>query len=246
MADGARNPDQAMENSSRFDLNEAIRSWRATLEVSPALRAETVDELESHLRDSAAALEAGGLSAEEAFLIACRRLGTSAALEREFGKVNTGQVWLNRAVWMVAGSVVIGALWSVVSAITNGLTVLGGVWAVPGHVLGAASSLVSPLLLLGILCWLWRAMRREGGRLSRLGTWLQAHPVWTGLVFGLGLLILGVAAGAVQVLAVRTLSASTLGIVAQWRTVLGGLVPILLWPALLAWLLSRAAHRQSA
>jgi hypothetical protein len=61
-----------MENQTEFDLNRAIQQWRAGLADSPAFRAENLDELESHLHDSIRALEAHGLSVEEAFLIATK------------------------------------------------------------------------------------------------------------------------------------------------------------------------------
>jgi hypothetical protein len=92
-----------METATQFDLNAAIQNWRETLSQSPGIRAENVGELESHLRDSIATLHAKGLSAEESFLIATRRLGSAPALQSEFAKVNTKEVWLDRLLWMVVG-----------------------------------------------------------------------------------------------------------------------------------------------
>ena len=76
-----------MENRTPFDLNEAIRRWQQNLGASPALSADNVEELASHLRASVQKLQADGLSEEEAFQAATRRLGERGALEREFGKV---------------------------------------------------------------------------------------------------------------------------------------------------------------
>lgn len=92
-----------MEKRAPFDLNDAIRHWRMNLQSSPALRAQDVDELESHLRESTLALQSLGLASEEAFLIASQRLGQRQELEREFGKVNSWRVWMDRALWMMAG-----------------------------------------------------------------------------------------------------------------------------------------------
>ncbi|HXT11196.1 MAG TPA: permease prefix domain 1-containing protein [Candidatus Angelobacter sp.] len=64
-----------MADQTAFDLNRAIQTWRDNLANSPAFRRENLNELESHLRDSIAALQTRGLSAEEGFLIATRRLG---------------------------------------------------------------------------------------------------------------------------------------------------------------------------
>ena len=77
-----------MENPTSFDLNRAIQQWREKLAMSPTFSHENLDELESHFRDSIAGLQKQGLSAEESFLIAVRRLGTFETIETEFAKVN--------------------------------------------------------------------------------------------------------------------------------------------------------------
>ena len=64
-----------MANESHFDLEQEIKSWRETLVQQGSLEHSTIDELESHVRDAHAELLQGDLNAEEAFLIACRRLG---------------------------------------------------------------------------------------------------------------------------------------------------------------------------
>lgn len=96
MDDSPRNPDENMEDQTSFDLNDAIQKWRRNLAQSAAFRSADLDELEAHLRDAIPALEAAGLSAEESFLIASRRIGTRHTLETEFAKINTGRAWLNR------------------------------------------------------------------------------------------------------------------------------------------------------
>jgi hypothetical protein len=92
-----------MENPSEFDLNGTLARWRQDWASASALGAEDRRELEAHLRDSMARLQGAGLSPQEAFLVASRRLGTRRELEREFGKVNEKRIWVDRAVWMVAG-----------------------------------------------------------------------------------------------------------------------------------------------
>ena len=91
-----RSPDENMENQTSFDLSGAIQEWRRNLAQSAAFRSADLDELEAHLRDAIPALEAAGLSSEESFLIASRRIGTRHTLESEFGKINAGRAWLNR------------------------------------------------------------------------------------------------------------------------------------------------------
>jgi signal peptidase I len=94
--DSPRNLDETMEDQTSFDLSGAIQKWRRNLAQSAAFDSNDLDELEAHLRDSIPALQAEGLSSEESFLIASRRIGTREALESEFGKINAGRAWLNR------------------------------------------------------------------------------------------------------------------------------------------------------
>ncbi len=82
-----------MENISDFDLNTALRLWLERFGQSPQFRSENLQELESHVRDSVGMLQSRGLSAEEAFLIGIRRVGSTAALEPEFARENGGRGW---------------------------------------------------------------------------------------------------------------------------------------------------------
>ena len=94
-----------MENPTPFDLNETIRHWQQNIGASPALNSDNIEELTSHLRASVQRLKAAGLSEEEAFLIAARRLGEHGPLEREFAKVNPMAAWSFSAFmsWAVIG-----------------------------------------------------------------------------------------------------------------------------------------------
>ena len=69
-----------MENSTQFDLKDAIRQWRDSLAAAPACRPDDLDQLESHLRDSVMTLQTTGLSLREAFWVAKSRLGTNDQL----------------------------------------------------------------------------------------------------------------------------------------------------------------------
>lgn len=72
------------------DLEIKITTWRSTMRG--ALPAETVRELEEHLREHIAALSAEGIAAEAAFDRAVERLGDMRELAREFER--TGPGWL--------------------------------------------------------------------------------------------------------------------------------------------------------
>ena len=82
-----------MENVSQFDMNASLGLWLERLAQSPHFRNENVTEMESHVRDSVTKLQSQGLSEEESFLIAIRRVGSVGKLEPEFAKVNRN--WLN-------------------------------------------------------------------------------------------------------------------------------------------------------
>lgn len=92
-----------MQSENSFDLNRSIRQWRENLGYSPAFQRENLDELEAHLRDSMATLQARGLSAEEAFLVAMKRIGNSDTLADEFAAVNQRAVLFDRMLWVLAG-----------------------------------------------------------------------------------------------------------------------------------------------
>lgn len=77
-----------MESTASFDLNRALRHWLQQLGQSPQFETENLVELEAHIRDSVVQLETKGLSAEESFLIATRRVGDRTQLEPEFAKIN--------------------------------------------------------------------------------------------------------------------------------------------------------------
>ena len=100
-----------MATAIEFDLNTALRLWRERLSESPQFRTENLDELESHLRDSMAALQGKGLSTEESFLIGTRRVGSAAALAPEFAAENGGRGWRNfmrRLSWKYLNKVIHG------------------------------------------------------------------------------------------------------------------------------------------
>jgi hypothetical protein len=94
-----------MESPTPFDLNEAIRRWQHNLGASLAFNADNLEELASHLRASIQKLKAAGLSEEEAFRTAVRRIGERGVLEREFHKVKPVLNWsLPKSLfWFAAG-----------------------------------------------------------------------------------------------------------------------------------------------
>lgn len=85
------------------NVDEQIEQWRNGLAESELLAGSDVSELENHLRDEMGHLKTSGLSDEETFLVARRRLGDTAALADEFAKVNGSRRLTNHLWGMIAG-----------------------------------------------------------------------------------------------------------------------------------------------
>lgn len=77
---------------------EQLAAWRTLMLARPAMTADDVAELESHLLDQAEDLRAVGLTQEEALLIAMRRLGEQDAVAREYAQIHTERLWHRLAV----------------------------------------------------------------------------------------------------------------------------------------------------
>jgi hypothetical protein len=74
-------------------VESQIAEWRAYVAKAPAVNGRDVDELEAHLRDQIAELDAAGLTADEALLVAVKRMGDVDTLSREFAREHRGRLW---------------------------------------------------------------------------------------------------------------------------------------------------------
>lgn len=74
-------------------LEQQIEQWRSYLHRRQAIHSVDVAELEDHLREQVAALIDAGLDADEAFLVAVKRLGDLDALSREFAREHSERLW---------------------------------------------------------------------------------------------------------------------------------------------------------
>ena len=74
-------------------VESQIAEWRAYVVNAPGVNGHDVDELEDHLRHQIAELNAAGLTADEGFLIAVKRLGDVDDLSREFAREHSGRLW---------------------------------------------------------------------------------------------------------------------------------------------------------
>ena len=203
-----------METTASFDLNGAVQLWRENLSQSPAFRSENLNELESHLRDSIATLQTHGLSAEEAFMVAAKRIGQGGSLESEFGKLNGTAVWLDRLFWILIGyqvwTFIAGAIGLITrNALFFGLYGLHYDFKSNGHTIPITLfTLVSLVGFAGSLALCWWLFNRKGQRFGLwLGRRLQRRTTWA-LTFGLFYLLSltnGLVNGGAQALVVRLL-----------------------------------------
>jgi hypothetical protein len=164
-------------------LEAQFAQWRQYLQRRRELQPADGDELEDHLRGSVEELVAVGLSADEAFLIAVKRMGSLDELSREFAREHSERLWKQLVLAGETGSQV---------ADTRSRRVL---WAMMLCAAGAAASIKVPELFgltlakngsfyalnftLFALPWLaaFLAWRRQA-RLSVIGTLVA--------LFGLG------------------------------------------------------------
>lgn len=74
-------------------LEAQIDQWRDYLRHRQAIHSVDVAELEDHLREQVAVLIDAGLTSDEAFLVAVKRMGNLDALSREFAREHSERLW---------------------------------------------------------------------------------------------------------------------------------------------------------
>lgn len=188
MDGGPRDTNQIMETPTEFDLNENIRTWRKSLAGLPELLNDNLDEMEAHLRDSIACLETNGLSSEEAFWIATRRMGSCATLALEYGKINARNVWISRVLWMVAG-IQVASVILLLTRTATGLILYGfSIWD-PERAWLPQTGMIFSWVFLGFLIWMaWKRLTLKTAPSLGWARKLLQHPVLTSI----GLILLGV------------------------------------------------------
>ncbi len=229
-----------------FDLNEAVAAWRAGLRNQPNFRASDVDELEDHLREEVDLLQHNGLSAEEAFLVAVRRLGNAEDLNSEFAIADPRSRRRFRLNWMLIGALAVLFLWLAAESVGNlaagafsGIS-FGNAGPIGLVGRGWASGMVQLLIFLTGGLVIWRLLSRDAGarRVSRMGA---------GTFLLLGLLVIVLAFGTQLGPAVFLLGRVSGAVVTPGVILFAGfrLVFLLLLPLLLLWGLWKliAAHR---
>jgi len=75
-----------------FDLDTAIATWRASLTWKRSIDKQDRDELERHIRDAVEDGVRDGMSEEDAFRTAIRRMGQLPQIDREYRKIYWGKL----------------------------------------------------------------------------------------------------------------------------------------------------------
>ena len=82
-----------MEAESSDSLEGQIEQWRSYLRRRQAIRPVDVEELEDHLRGEVVSLRGVGLSENEAFLVAVKRMGALDTISNEFAREHSDRLW---------------------------------------------------------------------------------------------------------------------------------------------------------
>lgn len=80
-------------STSNDTLENHISQWRSYLQRRQAIHSVDVAELEDHLREQIAGLTKSGLSSDEAFLVAVKRMGALDEVSREFAREHSERLW---------------------------------------------------------------------------------------------------------------------------------------------------------
>jgi hypothetical protein len=191
-----------------FDLNQQIIQWRKSLGQSESLVRSDLDELESHLRDQIDQLTLSGLSPEEAFWVAQRRIGNAANLPGEYAKVNGSAVFRRRLQWMLVGILAYLLIFNL-SRLASLAGTLGAFGAgYHGYITGWIGQIAQALVVLAGLALVVATMKSPG--IGRLAT-SAGGGLFFGLIIVVGLLFLIAAQFLIQFLMVRFVDVEDFG-----------------------------------
>lgn len=86
-------PDQQTSETTEFVLEDEISQWQTALRGKPGVSDTTVDEMTDHLATHIESLQELGLSDEESFLVAIKRMGSQSEASRELADVHSALTW---------------------------------------------------------------------------------------------------------------------------------------------------------
>jgi hypothetical protein len=170
-----------------FTVEQAVENWKNDLRQKQTVMESDIEELESHLRDEMERLAPLGLTEEEAFVIATRRIGDTTQMASEFAKVNTAAIWRNRFFWMIAGILVSKLIFDL-SSFTSRLSVLTESYFHWFGWFGAGifSSVLYGISLIALMLVFYFSVTRTslGRNISRFNTIAIILSIWLLLTIG--------------------------------------------------------------
>ncbi len=118
----------------RLTIEDRIIQWREHLRRHAAISSVDVEELEDHLRSQINTLSEAGLTDDEAFLVAVKRMGDLNALSHEFAQEYSERLWKQLVAPTGAGEHSSGSLRDALAAV--GFAIAAGVAVKLPHLFG--------------------------------------------------------------------------------------------------------------
>jgi hypothetical protein len=223
-----------------FTVEQAVENWKNELRQKQTVMESDIEELESHLRDEMERLKSLGLSEQEAFLIAVRRIGDTTQMAAEFAKVNTAAIWKTRFLWMVVGILMLRILTSCANFLSNAGVMLGHQLAgISWLATGILSAVVQTIILL-ILLYIFYAIAVKTTLFHQVRK--RSAVISMVIVFVLSSLVGASSSFFCKVLLARYCGVEQMGQFAlgsSYSSIATAILWPILWIAILLWLMPR-------
>jgi len=139
------------------ELDDQISQWREYIRRSQTIAPADVAEMEDHLRGQIDDLTGTGLTTDEAFLIAVKRMGTVDEISREFAREHAERLWKQLVLTPTTGTDSSGAgrhlVSALVFAIAAAVTVKSAATWLDDDVLARNLGLIVLPFVTGYLAW---------------------------------------------------------------------------------------------
>jgi hypothetical protein len=146
------------------DLESQIAQWRTYVQRRKVITPADADEMEEHLREQVADLAASGLSEDEAFLVAVKRMGGLDEISHEFAREHSERLWKQLVLTGSHGAdpsaPARGLGVALAFAVAAAVVVRLAMWWIAPDVLAHNVPLIALPFVTGYLAWT-RALRRS-------------------------------------------------------------------------------------
>ena len=113
-----------MTPNNNSQIQVLANGWAEQLKADPTFTYSDAEELKCHLVDLCEELVAKGLTEEESFLVASRRIGNFSNMKTEFEEVNTPIIQMRKAILVLSGVFVFFLLYFLMRFIITILTLI--------------------------------------------------------------------------------------------------------------------------